>query len=115
MEESLDDLYKQFIESRKRKIKELIEVQNELSIANEVSRVMRTQDCLESLLKDTDSPIAATKLSSEIRANSSFMMDVMGVGKEQLTTMNQAASTPVLPTQEAKQIGVIEDISFEED
>ena len=85
-----------------------------MSIANEVSRVMRTQDCLESLLRDTDSPIAATKLSSEIRSNSMFMMDVMGVGKEQLSMVNQAATTPVLPNDESKQIGVIEDIEFED-
>ena len=114
MEESLDDLYKQFVESRKRKIKELIEIQDQMSIAYEVSSVRSAQDCLESLLKETDSPIAATKLSSEIRANSSFMMEVMGLGKEQLTTMNQAANSPVLPNEEVKQIGVIEDISFEE-
>ena len=106
MEESLDDLYKQFVESRKRKIKELIEIQDQMSIADEVSRVRSAQDCLESLLKETDSPIAATKLSSEIRANSSFMMEVMGLGKEQLTTMNQSANSPVLPNEEVKQIGV---------
>lgn len=115
MEESLDELYKQFIESRKRKIRELIEVQNGMSIAEEVSHVKKAQNSLESLLSETDSPMAATKISSEIRANAVFMMDVMGVGKEQLTAMNQSASTPVLPTQEAKQIGVIEDISFEEE
>lgn len=115
MEESLDELYNQFIESRKRKIRELIEVQNGMSIAEEVSHVKRAQNELESLLSETDSPMAATKISSEIRANAVFMMDVMGVGKEQLTAMNQSASTPVLPTQEAKQIGVIEDISFEEE
>ena len=115
MEESLDELYQRFIESRKRKIKELIEVQEQMSIAEEVSRVKRTQSMLESHLRDTDSPIAATKLSSEIRANSDFLMEVMGVGGEQMKQINQTA-TPVLPNQQSNyQVGVIEGISFEEE
>lgn len=70
---------------------------------------------LESHLRDTDSPIAATKLSSEIRANSGFLMEVMGVGGEQMKQINQNA-TPVIPNQQsAVQIGVIEGISFDEE
>ena len=115
MEESLDELYQKFLESRKRKIKELIEVQDQMSIAEEVSRVKRTQSMLESHLRDTDSPVAATKLSSEIRANSGFLMEVMGVGGEQMKQINQTA-TPVLPNEQATvQIGVIEGINFEEE
>lgn len=115
MEESLDELYQKFLESRKRKLKELIEVQDQMSIAEEVSRVKRTQNMLESHLRDTDSPIAATKLSSEIRANSGFLMEVMGVGGEQMKQINQNA-TPVIPNQQsAVQIGVIEGISFDEE
>ena len=115
MEESLDELYQKFLESRKNKLRELIEVQEQMSIAEEVSRVKRTQNMLESHLRDTDSPIAATKLSSEIRANSGFLMEVMGVGGEQMKQINQTA-TPVLPNQQSNyQVGVIEGISFEEE
>lgn len=115
MEESLDELYQRFLESRKRKLRELIEVQDQMSIAEEVSRIKRAQSNLESHLRDTDSPIAATKLSSEIRANSGFLMEVMGVGKENLTVMNQSAN-PVLPTaQSTSAVGVIEAISFDEE
>lgn len=115
MEESLDELYQKFLVSRKNKLRELIEVQDQMSIAEEVSRIKKTQSMLELHLKDTDSPIAATKLSSEIRANSGFLMDIMGVGGEQMKQINQTA-VPVLPNQQsAVQIGVIEGISFEEE
>lgn len=116
MEESLDELYQKFLESRKRKLKELIEVQDQMSIAEEVSRVKRTQSMLESHLRDTESPMAATKLSSEIRANSGFLMEVMGVGGEQMKQINQTAVAPVLSNQQSNvQIGVIEGISFDEE
>lgn len=111
MEESLDELYQQFVECRKKKIKELIEVQSQMSVAEEVSHVKRAQNALQSHLEATDSAIAAAKISSEIRANANFMMDVMGLGKEQLLAQNQT----VLP--EAKpvaQIGVIESVEFED-
>lgn len=115
MEESLDELYQKFLESRKRKLRELIEVQDQLSIAEVVSHVKNAQDELESHLKDTDSPIAATRLTNEIRANSDFLMEVMGVGSEQMKQLNQTAA-PVLPNQEASyQVGVIEGINFEEE
>lgn len=115
MEESLDELYQKFLESRKRKLRELIEVQDQMSIAEEVSRVKRTQEMLVSHLRDTDSAIAATKLSSEIRANSGFLMEVMGVGGEQMKQINQ--STTVLPQTSAAngEIGVIEAIEFDEE
>ena len=111
MEESLDELYQQFVECRKKKIKELIEVQSQLSVAEEVSHVKRAQNALEQLISETDSGMVASNLAKEIRANANFMMDVMGLGKEQLSSQNQT----VLP--EAKpvaQIGVIESVEFED-
>lgn len=115
MEESLDELYQKFIESRKRKLSELIDVQDQMSIAEEVSRIKRTQSNLESRIRDTESDVVATKISSEIRANSSFLMEVMGVGKENLTVLNQS-TTQVLPTaQSTSAVGVIEAISFDEE
>lgn len=111
MEESLDELYQQFVECRKKKIKELIEVQSQMSVAEEVSHVKRAQNALEQLISETDSGMVASNLAKEIRANASFMMDVMGLGKEQLLAQNQT----VLP--EAKpvaQIGVIESVEFED-
>lgn len=115
MEESLDELYQKFLESRKKKLKELIEVQDQMSIAEVVSHVKNAQNELESHLKETDSPIAATRITNEIRANSDFLMEVMGVGSEQMKQINQTA-TPVLPNQQSNyQVGVIEGISFEEE
>lgn len=111
MEESLDELYQQFVECRKKKIKELIEVQSQMSVAEEVSHVKRAQNALQSHLESTDSAIAAAKISSEIRANANFMMDVMGLGKEQLLAQNQT----VLPeSKPVAQIGVIESVEFED-
>lgn len=123
MEESLDELYKQFVECRKKKIKELIEVQSSMSVAEEVSHVKRAQNALEQLLSETDSSVSASKLSSEIRANANFMMDVMGLGKEQIIAQtqtvlpesNNAAINAAIPAKNViSQIGVIESVEFED-
>lgn len=111
MEESLDELYQQFVECRKKKIKELIEVQSQMSVAEEVSHVKRAQNALEQLLSETDSSVSAAKLSSEIRANANFMMDVMGLGKEQLVAQTQTVLPEPKPV---AQIGVIESVEFED-
>lgn len=111
MEESLDELYQQFVECRKKKIKELIEVQSQMSVAEEVSHVKRAQNALQSHLEATDSAIAAAKISSEIRANANFMMDIMGLGKEQLVAQNQTVLPEPKPV---AQIGVIESVEFED-
>ena len=115
MEESLDELYQRFLESRKKKLRELIEVQDQMSIAEEVSRIKRTQRSLEDLMESTESAVAATKLSGEIRANSNFLMEVMGVGKENLTVMNQSANSVLPSAQSTSAVGVIEAISFDEE
>lgn len=123
MEESLDELYRQFVECRKKKIKELIEVQSSMSVAEEVSHVKRAQIALEQLLSETDSSVSASKLSSEIRANANFMMDVMGLGKEQIIAQNQTvlpesntaiANNTALANNIISQIGVIESVGFED-
>ena len=111
MEESLDELYQQFVECRKKKIKELIEVQSQMSVAEEVSHVKRAQNALEQLISETDSGMVASNLAKEIRANANFMMDVMGLGKDQLSAQNQT----VLPeSKPVVQIGVIESVEFED-
>ena len=98
MEESFEELYEQFLKCRKEKIKELIEVQSQISIAEEVSHVRRAQNSLQSHLEATDS-------------------DVMGVGKDQLSYINQNQNQTVLPTSQAidvAQIGMIENVEFED-
>lgn len=114
MEESLDELYKQFVECRKQKIKELIEVQSQMSVAEEVSHVKRAQNALEQLISETDSGMVASNLAKEIRANATFMMDVMGLGKEQLSAHNQMALPSPTPVSNIPQIGVIESVEFED-
>lgn len=114
MEESLDELYKQFVECRKKKIKELIEVQSQISVAEEVSYVKRAQTVLGQILSETDSAVSASKLSSEIRSNANFMMDVMGLGKEQLSAQNQSVLPEPKPVANIPQIGVIENVEFED-
>lgn len=114
MEESLDELYKQFVECRKKKIKELIEVQSQMSVAEEVSYVKQAQNNLMQILSETDSAVSASKLSSEIRANANFMMDVLGLGKEQLSAQNQMALPSPTPVANIPQIGVIESVEFED-
>lgn len=117
MEESFEELYEQFLNCRKEKIKELIEVQSQLNIAEEVSHVKGAQIALKTRLEEADSAIAAAKLSSEIRANASFMMDVMGVGKEQLTAINQNQNQAVIPSSQSidvAKLGMIENVEFED-
>lgn len=111
MEESLEELYQQFVECRKQKIKELIEVQSQMSVAEEISHVKRAQNALEQLISETDSGMVASNLAKEIRANANFMMDVMGLGKEQLSSQNQTVLPEPKPV---AQIGVIESVEFED-
>lgn len=116
MEESLEELYQQFVECRKQKIKELIEVQSQMSVAEEVSHVKRAQNALEQLISETDSGMVASNLAKEIRANANFMMDVMGLGKEQMAMINTNQNQSVLPGQtiDVPKIGMIEDVEFED-
>lgn len=82
-----------------------------MSVAEEVSHVKRAQNALEQLISETDSGMVASNLAKEIRANANFMMDVMGLGKEQLLAQNQT----VLPeSKPVAQIGVIESVEFED-
>jgi len=115
--QSLESLYQEFVATRMEKLKELIECQKQLSVAQELSNVKRAQEQLVTRIAETESDVVATKLSNEIRQNAEFMMGAMGLmeTKSPLTINSQAPSINPNSTIETESVRRIEAIDFEEE
>lgn len=111
--ESLNELYEKFRKERINKIRELIEVQEQLNISDRVSNILERQSKLKSLFNDTDSAKEAVLLDERMQDNEEYLMKVMGVGVNDIQAVTESV-TPIANEASQKSIGVVEAIDFED-
>lgn len=115
MENSLDELYEEWLEAKVKVMKETIEVQKGLSVAKEVSRVLASQERLEDAARTEENPLVQLKLSEGIKSNSEFLLGVAGVYDSKQGAVVNPMQQVGGPQQETKAIDYVEAINFEED
>ena len=112
MEENLEKLYQDYMESRKKVMRELIEFSNNYDVKRGLGNIQATVEGLMDDFGGEENPLVRAKLSERVVDNTKFLLEATGTISQNQPMINQALPNPV---QESNDIGMIEAITFEED